>query len=124
MTPIQLDTFIQAWNYHPIPRAGKPINGLKNKKNFLIPSNVLPGAGEAIALYKSVRPNSKFKPGHHFVEDIIPNEHKNARDELLIQEIRKNDSQIIIQNVINFNFELFIHTFLTCVNIMERFLHN
>jgi hypothetical protein len=119
LVPPQLDAFISAWNHHPIPRSGIPIKAVDNRKNFLIPENLLPGSGYAINLYCSVR-NSKFTPEHHFVDDLVStHELRNNRDLQFANTIAKSGQENIIKNVINYNFVEFDNCFLQCVAIMD-----
>ena len=114
----QLELFIQSWNFHPIPKAGIPHNAIKNKKNYRI--NYVPGTGEAVDLYKNVRPTAQFKPESPFVKDIVAK--KGERDVKFEEIIKDIDMEQIIIGVINYNFILFRQCFLKCIEAAKKFI--
>lgn len=117
LIPSQIGKFINAWNHHPIPRSGLPINSLNWRKNYSIPENFIPTADQAIEIYKTVR-NADFTEPHHFVEDIIPLQHRNQRDEKFLNVIEEIGVEKINSNVVNQNYDLFRECYVRCSNII------
>lgn len=117
---MQLGRFINAWNNHPIPGSGSPIEFVNSRKNYELPENVLPSVADAVALYQQTHSTAKFTSPHTFVEDIIPDGMKEERDRLF-EEILEEKLEIIVNATANGDFSQFENCFSRLVEVQDSF---
>uniref|UniRef100_A0A914VHF4 Integrase catalytic domain-containing protein n=1 Tax=Plectus sambesii TaxID=2011161 RepID=A0A914VHF4_9BILA len=58
---VMLSRCVGAWNYRSVEGMGKPVDYIPDKRNYVLPNEVLPSSADAVQLYRST--------GHHLTDE-------------------------------------------------------